>query len=163
MKASYTEAFREQALAKVYSRGHQTIDAIATELHISYHTLKTWMKTKTPPAMSSPIDRPRRPADWRAAERLQALLETQGFDENACHGWCREHGVYPHHLQSWRAEFERDESAATAATRQELRELKEQQKRLERELTRKDKALAEAAALLVLPKKYQALWEEKDA
>ena len=31
-----------------------------------------------------------------------------------------------------------------------------------RELTRKEKALAEAAALLVLQKKYQALWEEKD-
>jgi transposase-like protein len=71
--------------------------------------------------------------------------------------------VYPHHLQSWRAEFERGESEATTATRQELRELKEQQKRLERELTRKDKALAEAAALLVLQKKFQALWKDKDA
>jgi transposase len=55
----------------VYSRGHQTIDAIATELHISYHTLKNWMKTKTPTAMTSPIERPRRPADWSAADRLQ--------------------------------------------------------------------------------------------
>jgi transposase-like protein len=163
MKTSHTEAFREQALATVYSRGHRTIDAIADELHISYHTLKNWMKTKKPPAMTSPIERPRRPADWSAVDRLQALLETQGLDENARHGWCREHGVYPHHLQSWRADFERGESEATAASRQELRELKEQHKRLERQLTRKDQALAEAAALLVLQKKYQALWEDKDA
>ena len=42
------------------------------------------------------------------------------------------------------------------------RELKETNKQLERELKRKEKALAEAAALLVLQKKYQALWEDKD-
>jgi hypothetical protein len=42
------------------------------------------------------------------------------------------------------------------------RELKAENKQLARELKRKDKALAEAAALLVLQKKYQALWEEKD-
>lgn len=33
---------------------------------------------------------------------------------------------------------------------------------LERELRRKDKALAEAAALLVLQKKVQALWGDGD-
>lgn len=163
MKARYTEAFREQALAKVYSRREQTIQVIASDLNMSYHTLKNWMKTKKPTALASPTDRPRRPADWSAVERLQALLDTQGLDETARHRWCREHGVYPHHLQSWRAEFERGEPESAAATRQELRELKDQQKRLQRELKRKDQALAEAAALLVLQKKFQALWEDKDA
>jgi len=46
--------------------------------------------------------------------------------------------------------------------RSQLRELKDTNKALKRELNRKEKALAEAAALLVLQKKYQALWEEKD-
>jgi transposase len=35
-------------------------------------------------------------------------------------------------------------------------------KKLERELRRKEKALAEAAALLVLQKKVQAIWGDED-
>ena len=162
MKTSYTDSFREQALVKVYSRGPQTIDSIANELNISYHTLKTWMKTKKSIISNPALERPRRPNDWNAAQRLQALLETQGLDDTARHSWCREQGVYPHHLQSWREDIERGEVHTSALARQQLRELKAEQKRLERELKRKDQALAEAAALLVLQKKYQALWEDKD-
>ncbi len=43
----------------------------------------------------------------------------------------------------------------------ELRTLKAENQRLERELKRKEKALAEAAALLVLQKKYRALLGEE--
>jgi hypothetical protein len=35
-------------------------------------------------------------------------------------------------------------------------------RKLERELARKEKALAEAAALLVLKKKVEDLWEDED-
>ena len=69
--------------------------------------------------------------------------------------------MYPQQLQAWRQEIEQGERVPAAA-RGELRELKETNKQLERELKRKEKALAEAAALLVLQKKYQALWEDKD-
>ena len=161
MKRDYTPAFREQALAKVFSRGSSNVQSVADELNMSYHTLKNWMreeKKKTAPA-SEPG--PRRPDDWSAAERLQAILETHGLDERSCNAWCREHGVYPQQLQAWRQEIEQGERVPAAA-RGELRELKETNKQLERELKRKEKALAEAAALLVLQKKYQALWEDKD-
>ena len=162
MKTHYPDSFREQALVKVYSRGTQTIESIANELNISFHTLKTWMKTKKSTPIIAPSQRSRRPNDWSGAERLQALLDTQGLDDTARHRWCRERGIYPHHLQSWRDHFEQAQSNASASTHQQLKKLKDQQHRLERELKRKDKALAEAAALLVLQKKYQALWEDKD-
>jgi hypothetical protein len=74
------------------------------------------------------------------------------------HAWCREQGIFPHHLQA----FETGTSE-TAVSRAEWRELQVSHQALQRELKRKEKALAEAAALLVLQKKYQALWEEKDA
>lgn len=162
MKTNYTDAFREQALVKVYSRGNRPIEAVAQELNISYHTLKTWMKRKRLTTAPAPDNPRRRPNDWSAAQRLQALLDTEKLDDAERHRWCRENGLYPHHLQSWREQFERGETDPNAATRQQLRELKDEQKRLQRELKRKDKALAEAAALLVLQKKYQALWEDED-
>lgn len=67
-------------------------------------------------------------------------------------------GSSPHHLQHWRELFETGQPQVGA----ELRALKVSHQELQRELKRKEKALAEAAALLVLQKKYQALCEEKD-
>lgn len=163
MKTEYTPVFREQALAKVFSRGARNVQSVAAELNMSYHTLKNWMREEKKKTLLQSEPGPRRPGEWSAAERFQALLETHAMDEVSRNGWCREHGVYPQQLQAWRLEIEQGETAPAAAARRELRELKEANKQLERELKRKEKALAEAAALLVLQKKYQALWEDKDA
>ena len=74
--------------------------------------------------------------------------------------WCREHGLFEHQLTQWKAQLLTP--ADPVGNAGEVRRLKEEVKQLERKLTRKDKALAEAAALLVLQKKYQALWEGED-
>jgi transposase len=82
------------------------------------------------------------------------------MDETTCNAWCREHGVYPQELAQWRtaatqALAEPEEARASPLqTRQDQRRIKE----LERELRRKEKALAEAAALLVLSKKVSAIF-----
>lgn len=55
MKATYTEAFIEQALVKVFSRGQRTIKEVAAELHINLHTLKNWMKRTSVPEGSPRI------------------------------------------------------------------------------------------------------------
>jgi len=88
------------------------------------------------------------------------LLESHGLDEQALNALCREKGVFRHHLKQWQAAFI---AGGSGVNRAELRELKDTNKTLKRELNRKEKALAEAAALLVLKKKYQALWVEEDA
>ena len=76
--------------------------------------------------------------------------------------WCREHGLYPAELDSWKqdaiAGLGEPRAASAAEARQDRRRVKE----LERELHRKDKALAETAALLVLSKKLSAVFH-KDA
>lgn len=164
MRTSYTADFKERALQKVYSRGSRTVESVASDLNMSYHTLKNWMREekRTPSDKSSSqrTSAPRRPQDWSASEKLQALLETHALSDQERHSWCRHQGIYPHHLERWREELERGERPADR--REELRELKTQNKHLERELKRKEKALSEAAALLVLQKKYQALWEDQD-
>ncbi len=104
--------------------------------------------------------RSKRPQDWSLAERLQMLLECHGLDEEALNALCREKGVFRHHLEQWQAAFI---AGGSRVNRAQLRELKVTNKALTRELNRKEKALAEAAALLVLKKKYQALWVEEDA
>jgi len=158
-KTLYSQAFREQALQKVFSRGNRTVKSVAQELHMNHWTLKNWMAMNKPTIPENPSNTQQRPQDWPLAERLEVLMETHAMDQEAIGAFCRQKGIFPHHLKQWRKDFETGARAKTDAIR--LRELKSTCQTLERELHRKDKALAEAAALLVLKKKYQTLWEEK--
>jgi transposase-like protein len=158
-RREYTESFRQQALEKVFTRGSNSIRVVAEDLNMSYGTLRNWMKADRIRSPANAGLRSKRPHDWSLADRLQILMESHGLDEEALNVLCREKGIFRHHLEQWQAAFT---ASGAVDTRSQLRELKEQNKALTRELNRKEKALAEAAALLVLQKKYQALWEEKD-
>jgi hypothetical protein len=93
---------------------------------------------------------------------LQGLLEGYGLTDEALRAYCREKGIFPHHLEQWREAFSRGESGeAVRLEQRERNALKAEILQLKRELNRKEKALAESAALLVLQKKFQAFWEEK--
>jgi transposase len=131
-----------------------TLDAVAHEIGVGVSTLERWR--------SEALSRPARERAWTAAARFDAVLTTAAMDEAGKNAWCRENGVYPQELASWRqsatqALAEPDEARASPQqTRQDRRRIKE----LERELRRKDKALAETAALLVLSKKVAAIFNK---
>jgi len=156
-KKRYSEEFREQALAKVYNRGKRSIQAIADESNLSIHTLKTWMSNAVPTDTPKP-NPAKRPQDWRPEERLLALHESHGLTGEALNAWCRQRGLFAHQLAQWKSDLCNASSPRSGNDdRQALHSLKAENHRLERELNRKDKALAEAAALLILQKKVRAL------
>ena len=160
MKSTYAEGFMEQALVKVFSRGDRTVRSVAEDLNVNYHTLKNWMKRESVSKRDGKVIKEKRPQDWSAEEQLVALHETHGLSGEALQAWCRERGLFAHHLTSWKAGFCAEAAAGTSGTR-DWRTLKDQNEQLKGELLRKDKALAEAAALLVLQKKFRALWENE--
>jgi len=160
MKTTYSDAFIEQALVKVFSRGDRTIRSVAEDLNVNYHTVKNWMKTKSVSQQNAAPSKEKRPQDWTCEEQLVALHETHGISGEALQAWCREHGLFAHHLNSWKAAF-CVEGKETPTSRSELRSLKDEIVKLKRDAVRKDHALAEAAALLILQKKFRALWEDE--
>ena len=166
MYKTYSFAFKEQALVKVYSRGERTIESVADELNLKVATLKIWMKRKMKLERSEQpvVAKEKRPQDWRVEEQLLALQESFGLTDDALNAWCRGKGLFPHHLTAWRNAFcaEQKIAVGTLESKSGLRELKAENDRLKRELSRKEKALVEAAALLVLQKKFRALWEEEE-
>ena len=160
MASRYTEAFIDQALIKVYSRGDRTIRSVAEDLNVNCYTVKNWMKRKSGQVGKPDVTaKEKRPRDWNAEAKLLALHETHGLEGEALQAWCREHGLFAHHLTSWKTAFCAEGRAAPVAL--ENSTLKTENNQLKRELLRKDKALAEAAALLVLQKKFRALWEDE--
>ena len=130
------------------------LEAVAREIGVSADTLERWR--------SEALAEPAREQTWTAAARLEAVITTAAMDEAARSAWCRERGVYPLQLQQWRqsatqALAEPEEvRASPQQTKHDRRRIKE----LESELRRKEKALAETAALLVLSKKVSAIFNK---
>lgn len=153
----YSAEFIEQALVKVHSRGGRTIRSVADDLGVKFETVKRWLKVHTI-VRSDVGNKEKRAHEWARDEQLQALLETHALNEEELHAWCRERGLFPHHLQEWKASFTAAQSAPSKAPSTQA--LSKENAKLKKELARKDKALAEAAALLVLQKKFQALWAD---
>jgi transposase-like protein len=159
MKSNYSEEFIEQALVKLLSRGSRSVKSVAQELNVNYHTAKNWLKRGSTVKAGLVRVKERRPQDWSAQDQLVALHETHGLPGDALQAWCRERGLFAHHLTTWRAAF--CETAKAGPGARELRSLKEENDQLKRDLLRKEKALSEAAALLILQKKFRALWEDE--
>jgi transposase len=123
---------------------------------VSVATLERWRAD----ALSTPA----RERVWTAAARLQAVIATAAMDETRRSAWCRENGVYPSELQQWKesATAALSEVPEERVTPQQRRDEKKRIKELERDLRRKDKALAETTALLVLSKKFEAILQRDE-
>lgn len=96
-------------------------------------------------------------------EKFAVVVESAGLNEAELSEYCRRKGLYPAQINEWRASCEQaNASAANKLDQTKLKAQAKQIKQLEAELSRKEKALAEAAALLVLQKKIQALWGDPE-
>ena len=158
MKSSYTKAFKEQAIEKVLQRGHKTIQTMADELNVNHYTLKNWLKTYRPKSMPETTMN-KRPQDRSTEERFQLLMESSTLEDKALNAFCRQKGIYTHQLDAWKKAFLLPQQTGIKTASERV--LRDKVKHLEKELNRKEKALAETAALLVLQKKFNAFWEEK--
>jgi transposase-like protein len=162
----HSREFEDQALIKVRERGDKSVRAVAQELNMSEGTLRKWISNSnrkaslSAPAAVLPSDVPA--ASWSPAQRLLALHQTHALSDPERNAWCRHKGLFDHQLQAWREAFCTAAPPESREAKTALRDLQIRHEKLQRELNRKEKALAEAAALLVLQKKYQALWEDEE-
>ncbi len=161
----HSPEFKEQALLKARHRGTRSVQSVANELNMSAGTLKRWLQDsgKTAElAHGASLALDGSVASWSPAQRLMALHESYALSGSALAAWCRERGLFEHQLTQWREDFCTPAPPASREASGAFRELQRQHDQLRRELRRKEKALAEAAALLVLQKNFQALLEGGD-
>jgi hypothetical protein len=145
------------------------VSVLAREAGVPEGTLFRWKKETTLGGMSA--DRPddktpsptKPPQQWSSEEKLAVVLEAAAVPEAELGAFLRRRGLHAAQLAEWRAQMlaglaGRGSKADRKAAAVEARRVRD----LERELRRKDKALAEAAALLILKKKAQAIWGDAD-
>ncbi len=155
---------KQNIVEKALSRHAPSVTELATTHNIGYSTLQKWIRVyrdgsqsvsrSTASALSKPLD---------SAERFRHLISTAALDEAGIGVYCREHGLYSFQLQQWKNEFMSQQEKPEKKKQQlALNELRLENKQLKRELNRKNSALAETAALLVLKKKASLIWGEPE-
>ncbi|MGH2603763.1 MAG: transposase, partial [Dehalococcoidia bacterium] len=103
---------------------------------------------------------------WSSQDKFAAVVEAAAMNAQEVAEYCRRRGLFPEQLQRWRHDCEQAASLSHEERRREAAETKEQRRRireLERELKRKNAALAETAALLTLSKKARAIWGDEES
>lgn len=161
----YSPERKEAVLRKMMPPDNLTIKDLAIEEGISEATLFNWRKQAREKGLLMP-DGGSGPEGWSARDKFTAVLESAAFNETDLAEYCRKKGIYPEQVSRWRTvcenanDWDREHNlrlkASQKADKQRIRQL-------ERELNRKEKALAEAAVLLVLQKKFQAVWGKIEA
>jgi len=161
---SYSVERRESVLKKMLPPNNRSIAMLAKEEGISDATLYLWRKQARDEGRLMP-DSDNAPQGWTSRDKFAAVMATAAMSEIEIAAYCRERGLYPEQLTQWRKACEQandwdraSEQQLKAATKSDRKQVRQ----LEKELARKEKALAEAAALLVLRKKFNAMFEDQE-
>ena len=158
MPQQYSLQVRESAVKKALT-GPESKRQIADHMGVGLSTLQRWLREARKSGESDMVKKEKRPQDWTREERLNALLEAAKLSEDELGAWCRQKGLHTHHLEKWRKELTQEQPQSENT---KSKQLKKEIKDLKKELNRKDKALAETSALLVLKKKADAIWGEDE-
>lgn len=160
----YSEERKAAVLAKLLPPQNRTVCAVAQEEGISEATLYNWRKHVREQGLPVPGSG-KQSDDWSGEAKLAVVVETAGLNETELGEYCRRKGLYPEQVKEWRegcVAGAGNQLSRRQAEQAQRRHDKKRIKELERELRRKDKALAETAALLALRKKLNALWGEDE-
>lgn len=144
---------RETVVRKALAR-EMTQDELARTHGVSKSCVQLWLRKARERGEIAMVDGEKRARDWSAEERFAVLVETNGMNEEELGTWCRRHGLHSHELAQWRRDALAEAAPAAGANEKRARttRLRQENAALRKELNRKDKALAETTALLVLQK-----------
>jgi transposase len=156
---------RKQAIIKRMAPPENTpVSQLVEETGISDCTLYTWRKEARMRGLVVPGDG-KNAEDWSSEDKFSVVLETATMNEAEIAGYCRKKGLYVDRIITWKqacmeanatsTEQKKESRASSFKDKREIQSLKKQ-------LHRKDRALAETAALLVLRKKADAIWGEDE-
>ncbi len=154
---------KEQALMRLLPPYSWSLRQVANEIGSSPSTIFTWRKQLEDEGLLMP--REDENTEWSAEQIFTFVLESALLSEIELAEYCREKGLYVDQIKQWKQSCIKANIPDAVKVVERAKESRFDRKRikcLEKELNRKDKALAETAALLVLREKFNALWEERE-
>jgi transposase-like protein len=165
---SYSPERKSAILKKLLPPLSMSVAEVSRQENISSVTLYTWRKQLLEKGVVVP-DSQSSPEQWSAEAKLAVVAETLALSEVELSEYCRKKSLFPEQVKAWKDAFlnsqrptAKPSKAKMKAEAEEAQRDKKRIRELEKELRRKERALAETAALLVLRKKLNAFWEEKN-
>lgn len=160
----FTEEKKAAVIKRMMPPESYSLAKLSMELGISESCLYNWrLKARKKGVLVG--DAKQKPEQWSSANKFTVVLETARLSETELSAYCRQKGLFVEQVKAWRQACEdanQRTGQSSVETRKALQVDKKRIRELERELQRKEKALAEAAALLILRKKLAAFYSEPE-
>jgi transposase-like protein len=155
----YTQDFKETMVKKLSGAEGKSAGELAREVGVPQSTLSRWLRDYgSLRGRGTEGTVGKQAQNWSAEEKLRAVVEYERLEQEARGKYLREKGLYDVDIQRWRTEM-----LGVLGKKARKGDAQGQRIRaLEAELRRKESALAETAALLVLKKKAQAIWGDRE-
>jgi transposase len=163
-KTSYTKEFKASVLKRLEEPTKDTITSLSDELGVPRTTIYQWIKKAETDKKNISINH-KPTSKWTSEDKFHVVLETAPLTESELAEYCRRKGIFVDEVKTWKEQCLKANQAAMEdpkELKESLKVEKELNKKLEKELRIKEKALAETAALLVLRKKANAIWGDPE-
>ncbi len=161
---AYPAELREALLRRMMPPENKIVSELARETGITEQTLYTWRRQLKSQGVAVPGDG-KKSEDWTSEDKFAVVLETAPLNAAELAEYCRRKGLFTEQIAAWRLACSAANANAAQVAKVKRAQSKDDQKRirdLEKDLDRKEKALAELAALMILRKKAQAIWGDKE-
>lgn len=156
----YSKEFKQNIIKKMFPPESKTVRELSSETGVSPQTLYSWRQTALSGGAAA-VGSNEPAHKWSDESKLAVVIETAALNIEERSEYCRSKGLYPEQVDQWRAAAVAGQSKSLSSReRDQLKDIKSENKRLKKELARKEKALAEAAALMVLRKKWEAIFTD---
>jgi len=157
-----SRAIKEAIVKKALNRGTVSLHEIAAQNNVSYSSVIKWLRQYKNNELKTTTTVFSSTSSTKSA-RLEHIIATASLDETAIGVYCRERGLYTHQLKEWKTDLMKENNNKDhQALLAEMKVLRSENKLLKQDIRRKDRALAETAALLILKKKADALWGDPE-
>ncbi|MGI6394224.1 MAG: transposase [bacterium] len=157
----YSSSIKRGILKKVLPPESKSVLRVSRESGISEQTIRNWIKESKHGSLDVGSG-DKSPRYLSNREKYHLLIESAKIPPESLGEFLRERGLHSEHLTLWDQEFREMAEQSGNKKDRKMKELEKRVRELERELNRKEKALAEAVALLVLKKKLDALMEDRE-
>ena len=159
----YSQELKDAVLRRILPPNNESIAKVAREEGLPEQTIRVWRDKAR--ASGTAVPARDNTETWNTQDKFLIVVETASMNETELAEYARKKGLYVEQIKAWRdACMNANGGVAKEAAKlnRELKDAEKANKKLQKELERKEKALAETAALLVLSKKANAIWGDPE-
>ena len=160
----YPAERKEAILKQMMPPMNKSVSVLTRENGITEQTLYTWRRNLKSQGVPVPGNG-KNAEEWSSNDKFSVVLETAHLNEAQLAQYCRSKGLFVEQIVEWRRACQEANASSVDRNREQRDQSKSDRKaikQLKKELQRKEKALAEAAALIILRKKAQATWGDPE-